>query len=262
MFFKRQLPVIIMVSIGILTLLAHFIKIDSIGTWVEEDSLLWFDIIAAFAIFLGAFNLLKIHFSKIVKKKNDFQYSIVLILGFCLMIFAGFFYRGPGTQKNWGDHIQDPDSLFTWMFDSLFYPLDATMFALLAFFVASASYRAFRIRNFEASLLLTAGVLVMIGAVPLGAYIPSWIFVYILLSLLFAFISPLFKSKEILFKTFLASCVLFGVLMFFWYPTFLNSKSILFWINSLKIDFKCSNLVSVSSHSHKGCDFFIIPPPE
>ena len=61
------------------------------------------------------------------------------------MIFAGFLYRGSGAQKDWGDHIQDKDSLFTWMFDSLFYPLDATMFALLAFFVASASYREFRI---------------------------------------------------------------------------------------------------------------------
>ena len=230
MFLKRQLPVIIMVSIGMLTLLAHFIKIESIGTWVEEDSLLWFDIIAAFAIFLGSFNLLKIHFSKIFKKNKEWPYSIILISGFFLMIFSGFLYRGAGVQKDWGEHIQDKDSLFTWMFDSLFYPLDATMFALLAFFVASASYRAFRIRNFEASLLLTAGVLVMIGAVPIGAYIPSWVFVYILLSLLFAFISPLFKSKEILFKTFLISCVLFGVLMFFWYPTFLNSKSILFWI--------------------------------
>ncbi len=230
MFFKRQLPVIIMVSIGLLTLLAHFIKIESIGTWVEEDSLLWFDIIAAFAIFLGAFNLLKIHFSKIVKRKSDFQYSFILILGFCLMIFAGFLYRGSGSQKDWGEHIKDPDSLFTWMFDSLFYPLDATMFALLAFFVASASYRAFRIRNFEASLLLSAGVLVMIGAVPIGAYIPSWVFVYILTSLLFMFIAPLFKNRDILFKSFLISCILLGISMFFWDPSFLNSKSILFSI--------------------------------
>ena len=78
------------------------------------------------------------------------------------MIFSGFLYRGAGVQKDWGEHIQDKDSLFTWMFDSLYYPLDATMFALVGFFVASASYRAFRIRNFEASLLLSAGVLVMI----------------------------------------------------------------------------------------------------
>ena len=102
MFLKRQLPVIIMVTIGILTLLAHFIKIESIETWVEEDSLLWFDIIAAFAIFLGAFNLLKIHFSKIFKNKKDYPYSIILILGFASMIFAGFLYRGSGAQKDWG----------------------------------------------------------------------------------------------------------------------------------------------------------------
>ena len=102
MFLKRQLPVIIMVTIGILTLLAHFIKIESIETWVEEDSLLWFDIIAAFAIFLGAFNLLKIHFSKIFKNKKDYPYSIILILGFVLMIFSGFFYRGHGVQEDCG----------------------------------------------------------------------------------------------------------------------------------------------------------------
>ena len=203
MFFKRQLPVIIMVSIGILTLLAHFIKIDSIGTWVEEDSLLWFDIIAAFAIFLGAFNLLKIHFSKIVKKKDDFQYSIILILGFCLMIFAGFLYRGSGNQKNWGDHIKDPDSLFTWMFDSLFYPLDATMFALLAFFVASASYRAFKIRNFEATLLLISGVLLMLGRVPIGALIPWWAVVIMYVSLVFAIFASKIKDKKIFFISYL-----------------------------------------------------------
>ena len=40
------------------------------------------------------------------------------------------------------------------MFTYMVAPMQATMFALLAFFVASASYRAFRIRIFEATLLL------------------------------------------------------------------------------------------------------------
>ena len=57
---------------------------------------------------------------------------------------------------------------YPWMFDNVQAPMQATMFALLAFYVASASYRAFRARNFHAALLLTAGVIVMIGRVSLG----------------------------------------------------------------------------------------------
>lgn len=59
-------------------------------------------------------------------------------------------------------------SLFDWVFQNMFIPLDATMFSLLAFYIASAAFRAFRARSFEATALLIAGCIVMIGRVPLG----------------------------------------------------------------------------------------------
>ena len=70
-----------------------------------------------------------------------------------------------------GRQYLEQGSGFDWLYRNIYTPLSATMFALLAFFVASASYRAFRARNIQATVLLLAAFIVMAGRTPFGDWI-------------------------------------------------------------------------------------------
>ena len=195
MLWKRHIPILIVAVIGSLTLFGWFVDEPNIKAFVDDDATQWFNILASFAIFLGGFNLLKMQMQKVLRKKQGWQYSLFAIAGFIFAITAGFFYKG-NPDVAWGTHVTADGTLFKWIFTYMFAPLGATMFALLAFFVASASFRAFRIRNLEATLLLVAGIIIMIGRVPLGSSISSWFIMYLLVLIGGVVINSVFKNKQ------------------------------------------------------------------
>ncbi len=162
---RREVPLVLTAIVGLTMIIAHFIPPFNILKDLFED---WFFIVAAFAIYLGVLNLLRINADKIYKKRRDWPFGLVVILGFLVMTIPGLFFSG-------GRSFSDMGTPFYYLYIHLYYPLSATMFALLAFFVASASYRAFRARNVESAMLLGAAFVMMLGRVPIGDWITVWL---------------------------------------------------------------------------------------
>jgi hypothetical protein len=162
---RREVPLVLTAMVGLTMIIAHFIPPLNILKDLFED---WFFIIAAFAIYLGVLNLLRINADKIYKKQRDWPFGAVVIFGFLVITIPGLFFSG-------GRSFSEMGTPFYYLYIHVYYPLSATMFALLAFFVASASYRAFRARNVEATLLLVAAFVLMLGRVPIGDWITVWL---------------------------------------------------------------------------------------
>ena len=161
---RREIPLLITGIVGVVFVIQYFIPhwpFNNMNAWFSD----WFSIIQACAIWLGALNLLKISIQKIAGKKSDYGYAVVIIICFLLITVFGFVE---------GKDFREPGTGFTWLYDFVYTPLSSTMFAILAFFVASASYRAFRARNLEATLLLLAAFFVMLGRVPIGDVISGF----------------------------------------------------------------------------------------
>ncbi len=157
---RREIPMIVAFVAGVIIILEFFVPtLRDVASQIQN----WYLVVVAFAILVGAFNLLRMNYLKVRDRRPDWPFSIVLILGLFGMTVIGV---GWGIEQG---------TVFDWLFNYLMFPMSSTMFALLAFFVASAAYRAFRARTVDATLLLVAAVVVMLGQVPIGSiWVPPW----------------------------------------------------------------------------------------
>jgi len=126
---------------------------------VNAKILEWATIVYAFALILGSISLWNTHWRKVKTQREGWPYSIVTMTALVVVTELGV-WQGVGEG-----------SLVSRIYNMVNSPLASTMFALLAFFIASAAFRAFRARNVEATLLLVTAVLMMIGRVSIGEFI-------------------------------------------------------------------------------------------
>lgn len=118
----------------------------------------WTVIIGIFALALGIWSLIRVSIEKVRRKSPGYGYTYVSLLGLVVMVVIGL--------NPWGKGLED--YTFSHLFRYTMIPIQATMFSLLAFFIASAAYRAFRARSVISAVLLAAALVMMFRVIPMG----------------------------------------------------------------------------------------------
>ncbi len=165
---KRTVPLLITMLSGLFVLVGFFVREPRVRT-VYDDIQQYVIVVVAFTYVLGVANVLRTNLDEIFvhgKRTADWPHKAVLVLGLLVTVAIGF---------SEGRRYLDDGSHFSWIYSTFYTPMSATMFALLAFFIASAAFRAFRVRTPEALLLAIAAFILMLGRVPIGAAIHPWI---------------------------------------------------------------------------------------
>ncbi len=154
--------------------------VEAVGFWLKDSNSVivsFTQILTALLFGLGIYSLLRIHLQRIVKTQRDWGFSVVLLACMSLMVFFGYAdwnsrlgERGAmlDNPANWGFVNFGRDFLF----EGLLQQMDAAMFSVIAFYILSAAYRAFRVRSVEATILLGTALIVILSL--MGAVSGLW----------------------------------------------------------------------------------------
>lgn len=137
------------ISLGIILMCFVLVLLDRTGFGAGTDNAVgsavqmatatlyeWAIVFAAVVLLVGAVNLLWVHILRIQHGQAGWWQSLLLVVALVSVLIAGFV--NPSGDRS---------PLVEWTFDSLLAPGYAALFALLAFFTASAIYHQLGLRN-------------------------------------------------------------------------------------------------------------------
>ncbi|MDP2856801.1 MAG: hypothetical protein Q8P50_02355 [Bacillota bacterium] len=154
---KTGIPTVIGGILGLLMILSNFVKYKPFQD-ASNIAMSWIVVVSGFAMLLGAINMLLVHSKRIQTKAKDYDESIVLIVSLLVMAITGIF-------------IGRTSPVFTFLFNNIVVAVGSTLFATMVFWIASASYRTFRVRNLAALVVLVSAALTILGRAPMSVVI-------------------------------------------------------------------------------------------
>lgn len=137
---------------GTVILLGYFVDIPILTTF-RSVLLKWAIILAAVALLIGLFNLVWVHFNKVMRRQAGSIYSILLLLAFITTLIAGVLV-GPTSNA------------MLWIFNYIQFPVETSLLAVTAVILIVAVIRMiFRRPNSNSMVFIFTAVIVIAGSV-------------------------------------------------------------------------------------------------
>jgi len=142
-----------------------------LSDWVTDVNN-FFVVLGAMAWGMGLMSLWMVHSANIRKRREEWYGSVLFFAAVAVGVIAGLGYGSAGGPLKRMNDVVVNDVLR---------PMGSTVFSLLAFYMASAAYRSFRLKSREALLMMGSAFIVMLGQIPIGLWLthrlpePLWL---------------------------------------------------------------------------------------
>jgi hypothetical protein len=118
---------------------------DSIKSWVVP--------ISSLALLGGVIGLYFKHGTSVIKQEENWPFDLVTVVALTVTIAAG--YLSP--------------TAFNWIYDNISRKIFVAMSAYYMMFLISSGYRAFKVRNVDATILLVTTIMTLLANTPAAA---------------------------------------------------------------------------------------------
>lgn len=178
---RRLLPTVVAGVAGILILLDSAGSGGGVVAPVAFTLVNWTAVLIALALLVGLLSVSGSHLKRVLKRKEEWGYSVVLLLAMLTVIVVGIF-GVPGVLLLPPNLAEEP---IRRLFQAVYVPLTGSMLALLAFFSLSTLIRALQRRSAEIIVIVGVALVVLIVQIPFVAELPmvtgilQWINQYI-----------------------------------------------------------------------------------
>jgi len=147
---RVEIPIFLAIVCCLLQVVPYYYYWKPLDDFATREAQ-WMNLVVAISTFIGFISLMQVHGVAIQKRSKGWYFSIIVVLSAVIFCILGLPLPeiGLGPLSYWYLFLYNNGQLI----------LSQAQFSLLAFFMTSGVYRAFRARNVESALVLIAGVL-------------------------------------------------------------------------------------------------------